>query len=200
MPFVDKIVSELNTVLSGELNNNAALSNHYLYGIAEPSQTNDTEGRTMIQPCVINLDGEATPVTYDDSYALVGFHSITQEVIGNIGLMSFGNKLQDYVSSSSDMELVIVAHRTKVKMSPRILAGQVFSMFPSGQITITDTSNNKVGTAVLSVTGINYDSLSIFGRYYRNAEYFISESLTMIAIRYNLESRFRKECFNTCIC
>jgi len=199
MPFVDKIVAQLNTEIEAELNQNSALQNHILYGIAEPSYVN-SEAKPTIQPCVINLDGEGTPVIYDDSYNLSIYHRIFQEPVQAVQGMSFGNKAQDWVRTSTDMEMVVWAHRTKVKMNPRILAGQLFAMIPGTQITVTDTSNNKVGTAVLLVNNTNFDSLSIFGRDYRGSEYFVGEQLMLFGIRYTIESTFRKECFNTCVC
>jgi hypothetical protein len=178
-----------------------------LYGIAEPSQVNDgfdartTAGvRTKVQPCIINLDGEGTPVTFDDSYFLTLYHRVFSEAITGQAGRAFGNKAQDFVVSRADCELVVTAQRVKVKMNPRILAGQIFAMFPSNQITITDTSNNKLGVASVLVSSINFDSLAIFGRDYRGAEYYVSESLILIGIRYTIESHFRKECFNNCIC
>lgn len=201
MPFLDKIVLGINDELQTAFNQNAGLSNAMLYGIAEPSQTNDTDNRTRIQPCIINLDGEATPVAFDDSYNLTLYHRVFNEAIAaQAGSRAFGNKAQDFMVSRADCELVVVAQRVKVKMNPRILAGQIFAMMPATQITITDTSNNKLGVASVLVSSINYDSLAIFGRDYRGAEYFISESLELIGVRYTIESHFRKECFNTCVC
>ena len=199
MPFVDKIVAQLNTEIETELNNNSALQNNVLYGIAEPSYLNSNENPT-IQPVVINLDGEGVAVIYDDSYNLSIYHRIFQETITAIENRNFGNKVQDFVRATTDMEMVVWATRTKVKMNPRILAGQLLAMFPSEQISILDTNNSKIGSASLYVTSTNYDSLSIFSRDYRGTEYFIGEQMMLFGIRYTIESTFRKECFNTCVC
>lgn len=200
MPYADNIVQSINGTLSAEMNNVASLQNHILYCIAEPAQTNDENNKQIIQPTVINLDGECTPVTHDDSYSLVAFHTITTETLQGVDNMSFGNKSQDWITSLADIELIVFANRTKVKMSPRVLSGQIIAFMPASQISITDTQNKKIATGSLAVTSVNYDSLSIFGRIYRNVEYFIGGDIMLFSIRYQLESNFRKECFNTCAC
>lgn len=199
MPYEDKIVEAINATLAAGMDQVTSLHNYRVYGIAEPSLTNRSEGEA-IQPCTINLDGEGTPVVYDDSYSLVMYHRIFSEGIAPLANRQFGNKATDWVRTSSDMELVVFAHRTKTKMNPRTLAAQIFYLMPAAQTPIYDTSNNKIATTVVLPININFDSNAIFSRDYRGAEYFISESLMLFSIRYTIESDIRKECFNICAC
>lgn len=199
MPYEDKIVEAINATLTAGMDQVTSLHNYRVYGIAEPSQTNLDGGET-IQPCVINLDGEGTPCVYDDSYALVMYHRIFSEGILPIANRAFGNKASDYVTTTSEMELVVMAHRTKTKMTPRTLAAQIYYMMPAEQSTIYDTSNNKIASTIILANNINFDSNSIFSRDYRGTEYFVSESLMLFGIRYTIESTMRKECFNICAC
>jgi hypothetical protein len=199
MPYEDKIVEAVNTTIAAGLDKVASLQNYRVYGIAEPSQTN-IDGTERIQPCTINLDGEATPVSYDDSYALVIYHRIFNEGIAPAQNRQFGSKSTDWVVTTADMEMVVAAHRTKTKMNPRTLAAQLFYLLPAEQTPIQDSSGNKIATTSILPNNINFDSNGIFSRDYRGAEYFISESLMLFGIRYTIESIMRKECFNICAC
>ena len=137
MPYEDKIVEAINATLTAGMDQVTSLHSYRVYGIAEPSQTNLSEGET-IQPCVINLDGEGTPCVYDDSYALVMYHRIFSEGILPMANRQFGNKASDFIITTTDMELVVTAHRTKTKMNPRTLASQLLYLMPSEQTPMYD--------------------------------------------------------------
>jgi hypothetical protein len=206
MAFEDQIVSSINTTLETSLAGDACLSSNKFWRIAEVVSTTGTSDARFssgdsggFAPAIINLNGEADYIIYDDLYNIVGYHKILSSTL-QLG-PAYGAKKVDFLKGITDIELVVSANRTRTKKNPRQLANIILSYMPGGQITLYNTDGvTEVGHGSVYPVNQTFDSLSLFSRDYRGTENFISPSIFLFGIRYRIESNFRKECFNTCLC
>ncbi len=189
MAFLDNIVTEINDAVKSKL---TAFPVADYFGITYSMPKKDGK-RLLYLPAIIDFNGEAKWVTFDDIRDLTLYHKINTSTYSQIKSGSYGDGY-DYIQQSYEMDLIVMSDRKKVNVQPDTLEMAIGSNIPSKSIMSGFEYIN------ITATSSNHSSRNVFATEFSGVDYFLKPEHILFSIRYRVELRYQKGCISLCQC
>lgn len=203
MPYLDKIVEQINNTIISSLNfqidSKSILTEGKIksYGIAEQFiDASDSEDQKPNRyPAIINDDGEVDAITPDDIYDIIFYHRLEGIVNANTTLKNTFGRLPD-IMETVNMSIVFFAFRNKIRRTGYWLEGIVKDKFPD-KIVVKDNDGATLQQSPLKIGNSNFDKLSILQREYSEVQLNYAE-LIVFEFKYLIQNTFKRGCLDGC--
>ena len=161
-----------------------------IYGITQPMErTQGTE--TEIIPCEIDSNGEGTYVGIDDTAPLIVYHKLGNAVASTPPPVRSGYGDGEYSVNTFSGAMIVYFDRKVVTLMPDELFFYIQGALPT-QIKLSPFKNIRI-----LFQNVILNSQAVYQSEYQNGQ-TLDPGKSMIAINYQIESTFSKDCFATC--
>lgn len=189
MAFLDSIVKKIDVELKSKLN--AFPSALYAGLVFQIARIKDK--RLEYLPAIVDESGDVKWVTFDDVNDLAIYHRISNSGYEQLRDQSYGDGY-DAFQHNYDLDLIVMANRKRVQVTPDVLEAAVSSNIPlKMDVENADYINIRPVSA-------NHNSRSVFGQEFVGLNYFLKPEHILFSIRYRVELRYRKGCISLCQC
>lgn len=189
MSKYDTIIGYINTGLkSGNFSSNRFQRGKF-YGITELLKL---EEGTM--PCLVSDNGQATKISIDDNYPFQLYHRIV-EIKGEEDENGFGDEVD--VIEMATMRMVIVFNREIIRLKKEDIVSGIFSSMITG-ISKANMSSLNINECRISYGNFDLNYEDVYNTEYNLGEYLLKPQTVMIALPYEIETKYRKGCIQIC--
>lgn len=189
MAFLGDIVETINKELKAKL---TAFPTAIYCGIAYPVARKKDNSLEFI-PGTISDDGDVKYMTFDDINELAIYHRVINSNYSQDKAQSYGDGYTSF-NHNYDLDLVVMANRRKVQVSPDVLESAIASNLP---LTEHIQGVNYVSIAPVSA---NHNSRFLFTQEYQGINYYLKPEHIFFSIRYRVELKYVKGCISLCQC
>lgn len=202
MPFLN----ELCLVVNQELRKGALSEQRFQSGRYEGVSNEVTRGNQVF-PCIINNNRESNTIecSPDDTYPIVIYHKVLAKryELNNIAgqRSEFGDR-NKYVKETALVKMVVYGKWSALNLKKEELEAIITSNFPDNM----DNQNNallnslKIDNVTYAMQSTNFLSQSVWNEEYKNVDFSIDTEDLYFAITYQIQSTWRKGCFQLCNC
>ncbi len=189
MAYLDDIVKQINIGIRSKL---TAFPTAFFVGVAYTIPKK--EGKVyQFLPAIINTDGNAKWVTFDDIKELTIYHKINASTYTQLKNQSYGDGYDSF-QHNYEIDLVVMADRKKVNVSPDVLEVAIASNIIS---TLNIANVDYISIVTMSA---NHNSKTLFSQEFQGVDYYLKPEHIFFSIRYRVEIRYQKGCINLCQC
>lgn len=189
MAFLGDIVDGINSALKAKL---TAFPTTCYSGIAYPIARKKDNSYEFV-PATILSSGEAKYLTFDDIEEMGVYHRIVNSSYTQDKDQSYGDGYNSF-QQNYDIDLVVMADRRRVGVSPDVLEAAIASNFPA-----VDKPSGVNYLNILPVSA-NHNSRSLFAQEFQGVSYYIKPEHIFFSIRYRVELKYVKGCISLCQC
>lgn len=189
MAFLGDIVNSINDALKVKL---TAFPTTSYSGIAYPIARRKDNSYEFI-PAIILTSGEAKYLTFDDIEEMGIYHRIVSSSYTQDKNQSYGDGYTSF-QQNYDLDLVVMADRRRVEVSPDVLEAAIASNFPAGE---KPTGINYLNILPVSA---NHNSRTLFSQEFQGVNYYLKPEHIFFSIRYRVELKYVKGCISLCQC
>lgn len=194
MPFSPQITNHINETLKAGSLNKSKLQPLKLYGLCTTIAHKEDDNVAFL-PAVVEA-GKITILTADDKHALKIYHKILSKSY-SVERQSFGD--ESSYKSTTDVQLMVYNNSKITGVSKYIIEPLLVFGFPQ-QLSPQLKNNLGLTKCTISVTGSNFDSVSLFRQEFPGATYFLNQNIELLQIRYRIETIFSTACVDACLC
>jgi hypothetical protein len=199
MPFIEEIVTYINTSLAAGSLNKDKLKPATFYGLSnviERSKKGVSQSQVELLPAIVDANGKATPITPDSKKAIQIYHKLLSNVYST-EKRSYGDGY-DY-KSISELSMVVLTNSKltgilKEKIEPVVVFG-----LPQ-RLSTALIANLKIVRCLITPISSNMDHVQVFATEYPRSDYFLNEQVSMFSLRYKIEMTFSQPCVEQCLC
>jgi len=195
MPYLDKIVSQINTdLLAGPLSNKRFAGGR-VENIAVQVKLDYEDKAAVYVPVVYRSSGEYREVTFDDSYPLTIYHRTLSNTYKPIDGQGVGATKRKWLATSQ-MLMCVMAFRDQIKTDKETLEAAIVTNFPFG-----NNANYKIAplqTCIVTVLQTDMDSLAVFLQEFKGVNVELNPEKIIFLVKYKIESTYYEGCFNIC--
>lgn len=200
MPFLNQLCIVVNQELLKSALKEQRFQGGRFEGLANESTS---EGKT--RPVIMNRDYEAQEISVDDTFPIQIYHKILAKryELNNIAgqRSEFGDR-NKYVKETVLAKMVIYGKYSKLKVTKEELEAIITTNFPDNM----DAANNALLTALnldnvtYAMQATNFISKSVWAEEFSGHEYRLAPEDIFFSITYQIQSTWRKGCFQLCNC
>jgi hypothetical protein len=198
MPFNSAIINIINTQIANNSLCGTTFANAMYYGIAYDSTDVDSAG-TRIYPAVLpvingvqDLSGNYIKVSPDDTYPLQIYHKILNKSY-QIKPSSVGSR-SNVVSEKTDVKMVVAGWTNLLGYAQEDIEALITSNFPD-QIVASLYTPLQLQNLVVTLQSSILDKAQVYAAEYKGIPYQVKPEQVLFAIRYQIESTYKKGCF-----
>ncbi len=191
MELVGKIAQAINDHLKQSAFKEEQFASVLLNGVCEPVEKTDSDG-SSIAPAIVNRDGEALTIFYDDTRTLSIFHKILN-VTNEPGRSTGRTQL---VKRTIQCSMILVANRENIRLTQEELDLLILSKFPSALPDIRKALTLK--SLIIQVSSSDYNSRAIFQREWVGYEKPMSTGFYLLEVKYTIGCEMDQSCINQC--
>lgn len=182
--MISKIINEINESLT------ASFTGAKIYGLAQSViRRSGTEAELL--PALVNNDGEAVYVGFDDTHSLMMYHKMNSMSTTDSKYKGYGDATADLTNTYQNT-LIVYLDRKKVKKLPDEIYLKI-------QASIEELKIPPFKTVSIKFTNVILNSTQVFASEYQGTRYLLPPEKNLFAINYSIESIFKKGCFDTCL-
>lgn len=189
--MIDLIVKGLNSGIASRLNSAKFAGSRFL-GIACSYIKQLQESQVGLSPYIIDDNGEGKEVVIDDRYPLTIFHKNNGCSYKQDQTKTRGSEI-GYIKSSQ-MSMILIASRRKLRLSPEMLEAYLSDNIPS----TVDLTNHKV-KASIRLQGSNFSCERIYMQEWQGAT-LISPDIILVEMKYQIDCTYFKGCVDFTCC
>jgi hypothetical protein len=201
MPFLNQQTLVVNQELLKSSLNDSRFKSGRFEGIANEVIR---EGKTF--PCIMSRENyEAQDITVDDTYPIIIYHKILAKRydLNNIAgqKSEFGDR-NKYVKETVLVKMVVYGKYSALKVSKEELEAIITTNFPDNMDAANNETLNSLGldNVTYSMQSTNFLSKSVWSEEYAGNEFRLAPEDIFFAITYQIQSTWRKGCFQLCNC
>lgn len=189
MAYLDEIITQINAGIKSKL---TAFPTALYVGVTYPIPKK--EGKTyQFFPAIINLKGDAKLITFDDIKELIIYHKISSSAYSQLKNQSYGDGYDSF-QHNYEIDLIVIADRKKVNVSPDVLEAAIASNI------ISTLKINNVDFINIATVSANHNSKTLFSQEFQGVDYYLKPEHIFFSIRYRVEIRYQKGCISLCQC
>lgn len=195
MPNINGIVSLINTALQAGQFANRRFQPCQYYGIADPVKITGEDSGDRTEPQIIDNDGEAISLVFDDNNAVQVYHqqdNISYE-IAPVDYGKPGTTMREIV----DMRLIFAANRSRVQTDNLSCASAIAMDFPKEftAAQLTATGNNY---GIIEMGEVETNPYSVWESEFPGSPFGLNLNTIFISVKYKLTLEYNKNCFSIC--
>jgi hypothetical protein len=191
MPYQSAIIDIINSQISATALCDARFTNGSINGIAYDGTENDSTA-VRVYPVVFDLAGNGTKVNPDDTYPIQIYHKILNKTY-QVKPTSVGDRA-NVVSEKTDVKMVVAGWTSRLGLAQEDLEALITSTFPD-QISAALYAPLKLQNLVITLQSSVLDRAQVYRDEYRGLPYQVKPEQILFAIRYQIESTYKKGCF-----
>lgn len=196
MPNLGNIVGFINdAMLAGNFSSRSFQTGNF-NGIAEYIKTTDG-GVEQKSPFIIDDQGEAMELIYDDRYPFVIFHLKDgwdyQQAPDPENYGKAGTTMQE----TANMKLVFVGSRKRMGVSCDNVTAAVAMDIPK-EFTPSQLYGLSLVSCVIETGSVATDPYTIFSEIWSNTDYNFDTDTIIFTMSYKITATYNKGCFNLC--
>jgi hypothetical protein len=194
MPNQNAVCNMINAYLKANSFSTMKFQSGDWNGIAEQVRTIEESGENVI-PAIIDLEGEAKNLMFDDTYPFRAYHRMTS-VNYSTDEGEYGNP-GDTMQEISDFKFVFIGSRFKMGTRPENVIAAIEKDFPKEfyPIDLTPLGLNK---CVIEMGEVSYDQYAIWNEEFSGNDFALPIDTIAISVRYRMNILFDKCCFSIC--
>lgn len=158
-----------------------------IYGLTQSMKQQDIDGTITVFPAVVDEDGEGIWVGVDDVAPMIIYHKSLNVAIKKT--VSYGDE-SDTVSLFGN-QMIVFFDRSKINLNLDEIHLFVVNKTPE-RLKMQDFRSIRI-----FFQSVNLNSQSVFQGEYQNTD-ILPPEFAMVAINYQVESIFSKNCFPVC--
>lgn len=193
MPYLDKVVTELNNFLkAGKLNRHAFQGGVY-HGLSKQVRIVDTDNNKMY-PAILDKDGNDIDVTIDDASPIHAYHRLTQALQFNepTSENQFGDAGQ-VIQEVATMAMVVLSDPKRTGILSDDLAFLIASGLPR-QFTINQIGASDVASCIITLLNIETNPYTVLNQEYGSMNKTIDPTKTLLSVNYRIAMNVDKNC------
>ena len=199
MPFLKQQIEIINNELrEGSLSDMRFRSGRFETIAVDVSRVNASGGIETF-PAIMNTNYEAQELVVNDTFPIVLYHKILNKTYSSAPVTSNYGDGNRFVVEKAEVKMVVYAKYAAVKLSAEQLEALITAGF-SDSIAKTKLAPFKLDSMTVTLTGSNLNAAQVFQEEYKGFDLFLAPEDILFSIKYTIESRFRKGCFNICDC
>lgn len=191
VPYTASIIAMINESLQAGVLCDARFAGGSFMGIACDAAESDGAG-LRCYPVVFDLSGNGQKVNPDDTYPIQLYHRLLG--ISYSALPSSVGDHSNEVLERIEMRLVVMGWANRLYLSQEDLAALITSGFPD-QIAASLYAPLKLQHLNITLQSAVMDRLQVFREEYKGLPYMVKPEQVLFALRYQIESRWKKGCF-----
>ena len=199
MPYIDKVVIELNDYLKAGRLNRKAFQGGIYHGLSRQMKVIDKDSNKMY-PVILDKDGNDLDVTIDDTPPIHVYHRITQPL--QFGVIpdknSFGNA-DSVTQEVSTLSMIVFADPKRICMTSEDLAFLIASGIPR-QFTLSQIGSSGVSSCSIGIVNIETNPYTVLSQEYGAMNKSIDPEKTLISINYKITMSVNKNCMDCIDC
>jgi hypothetical protein len=201
MPYLKQIASAINSELKSNVFTDKRFASADFNSLAYSIVVDNREDRNLIAPCVAGSDGEYTAMMFDDTKAFVVYHkALSKSYVQIADREAFGRSAGKNVRCTAQMQMIILATRSIIKILPDDLETLVVMNFPNGNETIFSAVSASITGIATKTVSSDTDFLRLWATEFRGYEFQVNPDRAILAVNYTIESNFKTKCFSLCDC
>lgn len=166
-------------------------------GIAEFIKSTDEKEKDIIAPYIIDNDGEATELIYDDNFPFVLFHLKDgwdyQQAPNDDNFGNAGQTMQE----TANMKLVFVGSRKRMKVSTdNVMAAVAIDI--TKEFNATQLNGLSIISCVIEIGNVQTNPYDIFSQIWTNTDYSFDTDTIIFTMSYKITTLYNKGCFKLC--
>lgn len=190
MAYLNDIVTGIDLELRSRL---TAFPKSYFAGlVSQIARIKDKQYEYL--PAQVLDSGDAKFITVDDVMDLTTYHRISTSSYTQVRNQSYGDGYDSF-QHNYEVDLVVLANRKKVLVTPDVLEAAISSNIP-----LTVSAPDHIEFQNILPVSANHNSRSVFGQEFVGLPYFLKPEHILFSIRYRVELRYRKGCISLCQC
>ena len=189
--FQAAIIDIINTQIRNTTLCDSRFNTGSYQGLAYDGTEVDSSG-TRVFPIVYDLSGNGTKVTPDDTYPIQIYHKILNKSY-QIKPSSVGNR-SNVISEKTDVKMVVAGWTNRLGLTQEDLEALIASNFPD-QIDASLYTPLKLQNLVVTLQSSVLDRAQVYAGEYRGVPFQVRPEQILFAIRYQIESTYKKGCF-----
>lgn len=199
MPFLNQIIGFINDELKAGSLNKEKLQPAKFYGLSTivPRSTKGTaQNQIELLPAILDASGKAIPITPDSKMALQIYHKLNSKTYSK-EKKSYGDEY--LINCVSDVSMVVITNSKITGKAKDVLEPVVLFGIPQRLSTALMT-DLKINRCLITPLSSNMNQVEVFRQEYPQANYFLTEQVSMFLIRYKIEMVFSQHCAEQCLC
>jgi hypothetical protein len=197
MPFLNEQIN----IVNNSLLTNAFADKRFKAGRFETiavdvSRKNDN-GVIETLPAVMDNNYQAREITVTDTWPIIVYHKVAGKRY-SFEKGNFGNVNLRMVEQVQ-MKMVVYGKYAALKMTKEQLEALITTNFPDN-ISTSSLAPLSLDSMLVTLQGSNLVSAQVFNEEYKGFPLFLAPEDIFFSISYQIETRFRKGCFNICDC
>ena len=201
MPYLKQIANAINTELKSNVFTDKRFASADYNSLAYSILVDNREDRQQSLPCVAENDGEYKPMIFDDTKAFVLYHKIfSKNYQYSTDKEAFGRVTGRNVKAVCQMQMIVLANRTIIKILPDDFETLLVMNFPNGNETIFNSISSSLNAIYTKPVSSDTDFQRLWANEFRGYDYQVNQDRAIIAVNYTIESAFKTKCFSLCDC
>lgn len=197
MPYLNELVILINEAIRTSSLTDKRFSSAKLEGIAVQVLRNGPNDAQEVFPAIVKLNEVERYIGVDDTYPLTIYHRILGNTYSEDAKQGqFGDGFTAQMCST-DALMVVFAKRSAIRMTAEQLEALLVAGFPD-QFVQGQMDGLQIFSARATLTASTMDVFTVFSTEYRGTKFFLGPEDILFAMRYKIESRYRKSCFKIC--
>jgi hypothetical protein len=199
MPFLKEQIDIINKKLSEVLFSDKRFAGAQINGVASLATYKDGDA-IKTSPVVMDQNYEARWVGLDDTYPLIIYHRIT-----GISYSQQGNSAPQFgrasnkVSQAAEIYLVVYGRFAPLQLTTEKLEALLVAGFPD-LVGSEDLAPLGLDSMFVTLISSNLNSPQVYAGEYTGTPLKMSAEDILFAVRYRIDTSFRKNCFSICDC
>lgn len=195
MPNLNSITNMINVTLkSGNFKGMKFQSSDW-NGISDPVETDKGEGNVIMQPMIVDDQGECKMLVFDDVFNMVVFHKV-EGLDYEVADPNYG-KPGTTIQETAQMKMIFSADRSKLLIRPEDMIAAAVMDIPK-EFLPTDISPLGLNSCVIEMGSVNKDPYSVWEENWKGVKFPLSPEDLLFSISYKIVSTFNKCCFSFC--
>lgn len=194
MPNINGIAQLINTALQAGNFSSRKFQSSVLYLVSDPIKTVEEKSETTC-PYIIDNNGEATELTFDDTNQFQIYHKIDSQSykLADLDYGAPGTTMNEI----SNMRLIFMGSRKRMKVTKDNVIAAINADFPKEFLpsVITPLQLNK---CVIEMGEIMEDPYSVWSQEFQGVPYDLSTDTIMFSVAYKIDCDYNKNCFSLC--
>lgn len=197
MPKIREIIELFNASLQAGNFKNRKMQDAVWYNLAtQITRQEGEEGSAVMQPVVIDNEGEGVPVAYDDTHPLQFYHRLLRLSYDDEEEEGFGNPGND-MKETAEMTIICIGSRARINAYPEEVAAAICANIPQ-EIPHSVLTTLQLQSACLDIGDVNTDAGDVFSQEYSGVAFNLPTSHFMLSVKYTITTIFSESCFTLC--
>lgn len=198
MPFLKEQIDIINEALRKAIFVDKRFAGMQLHGLANLVTYKEGEA-IKTAPVVMDKNYEPQFIGLDDTYPAIIYHRAQSlSYNSNTNNAQFGRGVNKVVQVA-DMMLVIYGRFARLKITAEQFEALIVSGFPD-EVASEELVPYKLDNMLITLQSSNMLGPQVYAGEYGGPPVVISAEDILFAVRYRIETAFRKNCFSICDC